>query len=157
MITVEQIKELRDRTGISIAQCKQALEAAGGDMTKAMASLQEQGAKVAEKKASRQLGAGVVSAYIHNGNTLGVMVELDCETDFVAKNNEFKTLADDLAMHVAAFEPVDLSTLLEQPFIKTPEKTVADVLKDCIQKFGEKVEIVRFTRLSVGEATVSVN
>jgi elongation factor Ts len=157
VITVEQIKELRDRTGISIAQCKQALEVAGGDLNKAMADLKDQGAKVAEKKAGRQLGAGVVSAYIHNGNTLGVMVELDCETDFVAKNREFKTLADDLAMHVAAFEPLDLSTLLEQPFIKAPEKTVAEVLKEGIQKFGEKIEIVRFARLSVGEVTVAVN
>jgi elongation factor Ts len=122
-----------------------------------MADLKDQGAQVAEKKAGRQLGAGVVSSYIHNGNTLGVMVELDCETDFVAKNQEFKTLADDLAMHVAAFEPVDLATLLEQPFIKTPEKTVADMLQAAVQKFGEKIELVRFTRLSVGEATVVVN
>ncbi len=146
MVSIEQIKELREKTGISVAQCKKALEAAGGDLTKALASLRELSGAAADKKADRQLGAGVVSAYIHGNNAMGALIELDCETDFVAKNDDFKSMASDLAMHVAAFAPADLAELLTQPFVKDPTQTIDDVVKSGIQKFGEKVEIVRFDR-----------
>ncbi|MDP3996088.1 MAG: translation elongation factor Ts [bacterium] len=104
-ITTDQIKQLRDQTGISVMQCKKALEEARGDMEKAAIILRKQGAKVAEKKSDRTLGSGVVQAYIHGGGNVGAMVEIACETDFVAKNDEFKKLAYDIAMHVAAMSP----------------------------------------------------
>jgi elongation factor Ts len=113
MVTTEQIKALRDATGISVMQCKKALEEAGGDAEKAKVLLRKRGANAAEKKAERALGAGVIAAYIHNG-AVGAMVELSCETDFVAKNEEFRKLAYELAMQVAASNP---------QFVRTEEVT----------------------------------
>ncbi len=107
-ITTEQIKTLRDSSGISVMQCKKALEEAQGDMEKALIILRKKGADIATKKADRTLGAGVVASYIHGIGTVGAMVELSCETDFVSKNEEFKTLARDIAMQVAASNPLDL-------------------------------------------------
>ena len=147
-ITTEQIKELRDRTGISIAQCKKALEDAGGDIDKALSFLKEKGAEIAEKKSTRELKAGTVSAYIHGGGKVGSLVQLHSETDFVSKNPEFKALADDIAMHVAAMGPSDVTELLAQPFIKDPSLTIDDLVKSFIQKFGERIEIAGFARLS---------
>jgi elongation factor Ts len=102
MITTEQIKELRDRTGVSVMQCKKALEEAGGDMEKALIILRKNSKAAADKKADRAFGAGVVAAYIHSNSTVGAMVELVCETDFVSKNDDFKALARDIAMHSTA-------------------------------------------------------
>jgi len=110
MITTEQVKSLRDKTGISIMQCKKALEDAGGDEVKALVILQKKGAEIADKKSDRALGAGVVSSYIHGTGSIGAMVELWCETDFVAKNEDFKTLARDIAMQIAATNPEFVST-----------------------------------------------
>jgi len=109
MITTETIKELRDQTGISVMQCKKALEEVGGDMEKALIVLKKKSGDIALKKAGRVLGAGTIAAYIHAGGKVGVIVELSCETDFVAKNEEFKKLAYDIAMHVAATNPEFLS------------------------------------------------
>ncbi len=193
MITTEQIKDLRDKTGISVMQCKKALEEAGGDMEKALILLRKKGAEVAAKKGNRTLGAGVIASYIHGNGTVGAMVELACETDFVSNNEEFKALARDIAMQVAASNPDFLSSadiddaarakasevfaketegkpeelkakilegkissyfadkiLLEQPFIKNADLTIATLISNAIQKFGEKTEIVRFSRFSVG-------
>ncbi|MFC1802088.1 elongation factor Ts [Patescibacteria group bacterium] len=105
MITTDQIKELRDKTGVSIMQCKKALEEVGGDMEKALVVLTKKSGEIAAKKSDRQLGAGVVQAYIHADNTVGALVELSCETDFVAKNEEFVTLARDIAMQITAVNP----------------------------------------------------
>lgn len=105
MITTEQIKDLRDRTGISIMQCKKALEEAGGDMDKAVIILNKKSSQIAEKKSGRTLGSGVVQSYIHAGGSVGSMVELLCESDFVAKNEEFKSIAYNIAMHIAATNP----------------------------------------------------
>ncbi len=105
MITTEQIKELRDLTGISIMQCKKALEEAEGDKEKALLILRKKSSGIAEKKGDRELGAGVVEVYIHNTKTVGALVELSCETDFVARNEEFITLARDIAMHITATNP----------------------------------------------------
>ena len=105
MITTLQIKELRDETGISVMQCKKALEEAGGDKEKALRILRKKSGEAALKKSDRALGAGVISSYIHGKGTIGAMVELSCETDFVANNDEFKALAYDIAMHVAATNP----------------------------------------------------
>ena len=109
MADIEVIKKLRDETGHSIARCKEALEEVGGDIEKAREALREKGAIAAEKKADRDLGSGVVQSYIHNTNRIGAMVELLCETDFVARNEEFIALAKDIAMHCAAFQPQYLS------------------------------------------------
>lgn len=109
MITTEDIKILRDKTGVSIMQCKKALEEAGGDMGKAVILLRKISGNMAEKKGDRTLGAGAVVSYIHSNNTVGAMVLLSAETDFVAKNDEFKKLAFDIAMHIAAQAPAFLS------------------------------------------------
>lgn len=109
MITTEQVKELRDKTGVSVMQCKKALEEAGGDMEKALLILKKKGADVAAKKGDRTLGAGAIQSYIHANGAVGAIVELSCETDFVAKNEDFKKAAYDIAMHVAATNPEFLS------------------------------------------------
>ena len=104
-ISMDDIKALRDETGVAVMQCKKALEEAGGDMEKARMMLRKKSGELAAKKGDRALGAGVVAAYIHSNNSVGAMVELSCETDFVAKNEEFKKLAYEIAMHVAAINP----------------------------------------------------
>lgn len=197
MVTKEQIKELRDQTGLSFMQCKKAIEEAGGDMEKAILLLRKQSSKAATKKADRDLASGVVRSYIHSNNQVGVLVELNCETDFVAKNEEFLALADNIAMHIAAMNPVFLSgeditdqnrekitevmkeevgamdkpeeikakvlegklsdyfraqTLLDQPYVKNPDITIAKLIEEGIHKIGEKIEISRFRRFGVLEA-----
>jgi elongation factor Ts len=149
MITTEQIKELREETGLSIMQCQKALEETGGDKTKAIAILKAKGAEIASKKGNRALGAGVVTSYIHTGETVGVLLELLCETDFVAKNPEFKSVAKDIAMHIAAMKPENVTELLEQPFIKDASKKISDLINNTVQKFGERTEVGHFTRFSI--------
>ncbi|MBI2109507.1 MAG: elongation factor Ts [Parcubacteria group bacterium] len=105
MVSTDQVKELRDKTGISVMQCKKALEDAGGDMNKALEMLKAKGAEIASKKSARALKAGAVASYVHSNNAVGAMVLLSCETDFVARNEEFKTLAYDIAMHITAMSP----------------------------------------------------
>src|SRR3989339_2208910 len=117
MASVLEIKELREKTGISIAQCKKSLEEAGGDMAKALELLKAKGAEIADKKAERVLRAGAVKAYIHSNGKLGALVQISAETDFVANNAEFKALAEDVAMHVAAMDPADNEELAGQPFV----------------------------------------
>ncbi|MEX0919047.1 MAG: translation elongation factor Ts [Candidatus Paceibacterota bacterium] len=146
MISTDQIKELRAKTGISIAQCKQALTETAGDIDKALAALKKQGAAIAEKKADRRLGATIVRAYIHATDNLGSLVEIQTETDFVAKNEALKDFAAEMAMHIAAADPSDIDELLDQDFIKDPSKKISDLLKENIQKFGERIEIKRFVR-----------
>ena len=133
-VTTEQIKQLREETGLSIAQCRFALEEADGDKTKAI--------EILKKNAS-----GI--AYIHAGDTVGVILELMCETDFVAKNPEFKAVAKDIAMHIAAMNPDTSEELLLQPFIKDSSRTIADLVNGTVQKFGERTELGRFARYSV--------
>ena len=149
MITAQQIKELRDKTGVSVSACKRALEEAGGDMEKALAVLQRESAKSAEKKADRILGSGVIEAYVHNNKKVGVMLELKSESDFVSGNEEFRTLAKDTAMHIAASSPSDLDELMGQPYIKNPAVTVKELLNQAVQKFGEKIEISRFAKYNL--------
>jgi len=146
MITTQQIKELREKTGLSVMSCKKALESANGDINKAMEILREEGVLVAEKKAERALKAGIIEAYVHSTKTVGSLVEIRCETDFVARNEEFKNFSHDIAMHIAASNPKDTDEFLAQPFIKNPEITINDYLKEKIQKFGENIEISRFVR-----------
>lgn len=149
MVTPEQVKELRDKTGISVMECKKALDAADGDMAKALEILSARATEIAGKKADRVLGAGTVAAYIHNAGQVGALVQLSCETDFVSKNEEFVALARDIAMHASAMRPADAAELLAQPFIKDPSKTVTDLLSQATQKFGERTEVTGFSVFAV--------
>lgn len=144
MATAEEIKSLRDETGLSVMQCKKALEEADGDKVKAIALLKEKGADIAAKKGGRNLGSGAIASYLHASGTVGTMVELRCETDFVGKNPEFKAIAYDIAMHIAAMKPENTEELLSQPFIKNSSQTIADLVNGAVQKFGERTEIGRF-------------
>jgi len=155
---MDTIKELREETGLSFAQIKKALDEANGDKEKARAVLSEYSAAQAEKKADREVAAGVVSAYIHGNATIGVLLELGCETDFVAKNEEFIALAKDLAMHVCAMSPTSIdnedglgeeTSLLKQAFIKDPSMTVEQKLQAVVQKFGENTKVIKFTRYAI--------
>ena len=130
MITTEQIKELRDKTGVSVMQCKKALEEAGGDMEKALMVLQKNSKATALKKLERTLGSGVVQSYVHSTGGVGAMVELMCETDFVAKNADFKALAYEIAMHIAAADPQYLNQ----------ESVPADMRKAAEEMFAKDVE-----------------
>ena len=149
MITPEQIKQLRERTGISVMACKYALEEASGDFNKALGLLAERGLKVAEAKSERATKAGIVESYIHPNKQIGVLVELRSETDFVAKTADFGTLVRDISMHIAASSPSSVEELLNQPYVKNPDITVGDYIKESIQKFGENIEISRFSRFNI--------
>lgn len=148
-ITPEQVKELREKTGISVMECKKALEQANGDMDAALKILGERAAASVGKKADRTLAAGTVAAYVHSNRQVGAMVSLACETDFVSKNEEFMALAYDIAMHISAMRPATKEELLAQPFIKDGEKTVADLISGATQKFGERTEIADFSCFAV--------
>ncbi|MDO8624078.1 MAG: elongation factor Ts [bacterium] len=146
-ITTEIVKQLRDRTGVSVMQCKKALEEAEGDVAKAEEILRKHSGASALKKHDRTLGAGTISSYVHD-NTIGAMVLLAAETDFVAKNPEFEALAREIAMQVSAMDPENTEALLEQPYIKDESKKIKDLLNEATQKFGERVEITQFARFS---------
>mgnify|MGYP003393185447 CR=1 FL=1 len=148
-ITTEEIKALREETGLSIMQCQKALEEAGGDKNKAIELLKKKGSEIAAKKSDRELKAGVVASYVHAGDRVGVMVELLCETDFVSKNPEFRSVAREIGMHIAAMNPGSWEELLEQPFIKDPGLKVGDIINNTVQKFGERTELGRFVRFSL--------
>ena len=165
-VTVETIKALRDLTGAGIMDSKRALEDADGDIEAARKILREKGIASAAKKASRDTNEGLVEAYIHSGGRVGAIVELNCETDFVARTEDLKSLAHNVAMQVAAMSPkyVDEGELpddgggspqevclLRQPFIRDNELTVQDVVNETIAKVGENVRVRRFSRFSLGE------
>lgn len=145
-ISSEQIKELREKTNISVMACKKALEEAEGDMDKALEVLRKEGVRVAEKKSERALKAGIIDSYIHSNKQVGVLIEVRCETDFVAKNENFQSFSHGVAMHIAALDPQNIDGLLKQNYIKEIDKTIEDYLKETIQKFGENIEITRFIR-----------
>ena len=138
MITTEQIKELRDLTGVSVMQCKKALEETGGDKEKALLILRKKSAGIAEKKGDRELGAGVVDAYIHSNKTVGTLIELSCETDFVARNEEFIALARDIAMQITATNPayIDESEITEDVRVK-----VIEMFKKEVAESGKPADI----------------
>lgn len=148
-ISIEQIKALREETGVSIGKCKQALTEAAGDMVKAKELLRDISAKAAAKKADRELSAGIIISYIHPNNTIGVLVKLACETDYVARNEDFIALAREVGMHVAAMGTETVAELLEQPFIKNPEITVAKLIEEATLKIGERIDVAEFTRFSI--------
>ncbi len=142
---VAKIKSLRDATGLSFQEIKKALQESGGDEAKAREVLKSYGAALAEKKATRQVKEGVVEAYVHTNRKVGSMIELLCETDFVARNSEFTNLAHDLAMHVAAMKPQDEAELLSQPFVKDSSITIQDLISRYVAKLGENIQMGEFT------------
>lgn len=145
----DAIKQLREETGASIEQIRAALEESGGDAEKARGLLAEKLGAIAEKKSSREVRAGVVDAYIHSNGRIGVLLELLCETDFVARNPGFKKLAHDLAMHVAAMAPEHPEALAAQDSIHEPGKSIRDIVREAIGKFGENIKIGNFTRFEL--------
>jgi len=196
MVNAVDVKKLRDKTGAGMMDCKRALEEAGGDIEKAVDILREKGLAKAAKKADRIATEGLVTSYIHGNGKIGVLVEVNCETDFVARNHAFKTLCHDLALQIAASNPQYVSRqdvpeevvekekailkaqalnegkpekivekivegrlekfyeencLVEQPFIKDPDKSVQDMINEYIAKLGENIVVRRFTRYVLGE------
>jgi len=195
-ITSEQVKKLREKTGAGMMDCKEALRTANGDFEKAIDHLRQKGMSAASKRSSKTTKEGTVASYIHMGGKIGVMVEINCETDFVAKTEQFRNLAKDIAMHVAAANPLFLSSeqipeatrereraiyieqakaenkpekiwdkiiegkfkkyyedvcLLEQRFVKDPEKTISQLLTEMIANTGENIVLRRFARFQLGE------
>ena len=196
MISMDAVKELRERTGAGMMDCKRALEETSGDVDKAIALLRERGQAAAAKKAGREAREGLVSAYIHPGGRLGVLIEVNCETDFVARTDQFQELVRDIAMHIAAADPRFVRreevtpeamereraifqdqalasgkpanvvekivagkmekyysefVLLEQPFVKNPDQTVAQLIAEKVGKIGENIQVRRFARYKLGE------
>lgn len=192
---IESIKSLRQLTGVGITDAKKALVEAGGDFDKALAAMRKKGLTKAEKRADKEARAGIIGSYVHDGR-IGVLVEVNCETDFVARNDIFKDLVKDLALHIAASAPEYITStdvpneikdtaekeftekvksegkpekiipnivdgmlkkhfaekcLLEQPFVKNPDQTVGDFIKEAIAKLGENIVIRRFNRMVIGE------
>jgi len=194
-ISAQMVKELREKTGAGMMECKKALEESGGDFNKAIEYLRQKGLATAQKKAGRTATEGIITSYIHM-DKIGVLLELNCETDFVARNEEFRQLAKDIAMHIAAANPQYISKedvpqeiiekekeiykaqitgnkppqviekiiegklekffeemcLLNQPFIREPEKKIQDLITEKIAKFGENIVIRRFVRFQVGQS-----
>jgi len=196
-ISAEMVKQLREKTGSGIMDCKQALTESSGDLEKAVAFLRKKGLATAAKRAGRAMSEGTVQSYIHMGGKLGVMVEVNCETDFVAKNEDFLEFARNMAMHIAASNPLGITPedipeeiinkemeiyraqakelgkpenivdkiaegklnkfikdncLLNQPYVRDPDKTVADLLNELIAKIGENITVKRYVRFQLGES-----
>jgi len=146
---IEKIKHLRDSLGLSFNEIKKALTEASGDVARAAEALKKLGVSMAAKKSSREVKEGIVEAYIHSNKKVGSMVEVLCETDFVARNMEFQKLAHDIAMHIAAMRPGDDKELLAQPFVKDPDVTVQELINQSIAKLGENIQIGRFQVLEI--------
>lgn len=141
----EDIQRLRELTGAGIMACKKAFEDANGDFDKAVALIKKQGFAKAAEKESRETKAGLVKAYVHN-DRVGALLELNCETDFVARSDPFRELAHNLAMQIVAMNPQDTEELISQPYIKDEATTIDDLVKGVILKTGENIKIGRFTR-----------
>ena len=201
-ISASVVKELRDMSGAGMMDCKKALTEASGNLEQAIDILQKSGAAKARKKSGRSTKEGIILPYIHPGSKLGVLIEINCETDFVAKTDDFQNLSKDIAMHIAASAPMSISreeipsdtldrekeiytdqakqsgkpeniiekmidgrlnkfyqenVLLEQTFVKDPDKTVQDLITDTVAKLGENIIISRFSRFQLGEKTNNSN
>ncbi|MHB1006919.1 MAG: translation elongation factor Ts [Chloroflexota bacterium] len=164
-ISTEAVKQLRARTGAGIMDCKRALQQAEGNVDRAMEVLKEQGMARAEKKSERLASQGIVDSYIHGGGRIGALVEVNCETDFVARTEEFRQLVHDIAMQIAAQNPLYVSedeipegeqveseqvVLLKQPFIKNSSLTIGQMITNAVAKIGENIKVRRFSRFELG-------
>jgi len=170
-ITTAQIKELREKSQAGVMDCRHALVETGGDIEKAIDFLKKQSLYKAQKKSERVVKQGVVETYIHIGGRIGAMVEINCESDFVARTDVFKELAHNIAMQIAAQEPLciskdkmpadidtppEVACLLLQPFIKSPEMTIQDLINQAIAKTGENIKINRFARFELGQVEARI-
>lgn len=172
-VAIELVKELRERTGAGIKECKEILEQVDGNINKAIEILRERGIEAAAKKATREAKEGLVGVYVHYGSRVAALVELNCETDFVARTEDFTVLANGLAQHVVALNPrfiseaevtdeavaesglprdkfVEENVLLAQPYVKEPSRTIEEKLKEAIAKLGENIVVRRFVRYEIG-------
>lgn len=148
MVDASLVQKLRLQTGAGMMECKKALTEANGDFDAAVKIVQEKGVTKAEKRADREAGAGLVHSYVHNGR-VGVLLELNCETDFVARNDEFQNLAHNLVMQVASMNPQTAEELMSSPYIKDPSITVDGLIKSVIAKIGENIKVGRFIRYEI--------
>ena len=145
MINIDKIKQLRKETGISISKCRNVLEEAEGDIEKAKEILRKMGEEFAKKKEERETKEGIIESYIHPNKRIGAMVKLRCESDFVARSDEFKKLAHELCLQIAAVDPEE-TPLKSQPWIKDESRTIGDLINEYIAKLGENIVVEKFTR-----------
>jgi elongation factor Ts len=151
MVDITLLKKLRNETSVSLADCRKALEESKNDYKKALEVLRKSGLEKAAKKAERETKQGLVDAYIHQNGRVGVLVEVLCETDFVARTDEFKSLVHEIGMQVAAMSPKDAPALLKEEYIRDPKKTIDVLVKEAIAKTGENIVIKNFKRFEIGE------
>ncbi len=149
MISIDQIKSLREKTGAGVMDCRRALEETKGNAKMAEELLKKWGIEKSEKKADRETKAGTIDSYIHGGK-VGVLLELLCETDFVARTDDFKNLSHELCLQIASMNPRDVKTLLSQEYIRDPKTKIEDLVKQTIGKLGENISISRFIRYELG-------
>lgn len=149
MLDTNKLKQLREETGVSFSLCKKALEESSNNMEEAKKLLSKWGVEKAESKAERVTNQGAIFSYIHHNKKIGVLVELLCETDFVAKNSDFEKLGNEIAMHISFGNPKDEKELLTQESIKNPGKTIDSLIKEYILKIGENIKINKFTRFEI--------
>ena len=149
MTDIKKLKQLREETNVSYSICKKALEDAKGDIEKAKKILRKEGADMAEKKAGRTTEQGTIFSYIHHNKKVGVLLKMNCETDFVAKNNLFLELGNNISLHIASINPKNTKTLLKEPFVKDPKMTVDELIKENILKLGENISVGSFERYEI--------
>ncbi len=148
MVSIDQVKQLREETCVSVSECQKALEEAEGDFVQAKEILRKWGKELAGKKANRETGPGIIDTYIHANKRVGAMIELRCETDFVAKSDDFKALAHEICLQIAAIESEEVN-LMSQPWIKDETKTIKELIEKYVSKLGENIEIKRFIRYEI--------
>ena len=149
MVKIDDLKKIPNMTGASVDAIRKALEEADGEIERALELLKDRGAIVAAKKAGRQTGEGIVSYYIHADGKVGVLVKLLCETDFVARTGQFKELGHELAMHIAAMDPINIEDFLSQAYIRDQDMTIDALIKGYVAKLGENIKIGEFCRFEI--------
>lgn len=150
MIDAQKVAQLRSETGAGVMDCKKALEESGGDYDKAKETLKQNAQAIAKKKSERKAMQGIIESYVH-GSRIGVLLELNSESDFVARNEEFKKFAHELAMQIASMNPKTVEELLDMPSIRDESTTVKAMLEQLIGKIGENIQVKRFVRYELGE------
>jgi elongation factor Ts len=148
-VNLEDIKKLREESEASVADCREALDEAEGNFKKAIELLREKSLKRAEKKSDREVKAGSIFSYIHHNGRVGAMVSVACETDFVAKTDDFQKLGKEIALHLAASRPETVEELLDQDYVRDPSKNIQGLIKEVIGKLGENIQVVDFKVLSI--------
>ncbi len=150
-VSIDLLKKLRQETSAGIADCRTALEDAKGDYEKARKLIIERGLEKASKKEGKETSQGVIASYVHQTGKVGVLVELRCETDFVARTDEFKALAHEITLQVASMNPEKVEDLLKSPYIRDPKVSISDLIKQTVAKVGENITVAKFTRMQLGE------